>query len=103
MVVRFLSLLLSFCSLTSSTTTQQSNLTLHHALRRPPRRPLLQVMSPWKLYSTFLIIVSLHPPSDPPSTPPSSLSSPSTSPARPPPQTPTNGVTYLHTNDLNIP
>ncbi|KUM63958.1 hypothetical protein ACN42_g3163 [Penicillium freii] len=33
-------LFLSFCSLTSST-TQSINLTLHHALRRPPRRPLL--------------------------------------------------------------
>ncbi|KUM57801.1 hypothetical protein ACN42_g9368 [Penicillium freii] len=31
-----------FCNLTSST-TQQSNLTLHHALRPPSRRPLLTV------------------------------------------------------------
>ncbi|KAJ9485457.1 hypothetical protein VN97_g7897 [Penicillium thymicola] len=91
---RFLSLSVTLNSFT--------NLTLHHALRHPPRRPLLTGYEP--LDALFNHPPHRHPPSAPPSTP-SSPSSPSTStsPARPPPQTPTNGVTSIKTNNLTIP
>ncbi|KOS37934.1 hypothetical protein ACN38_g11245, partial [Penicillium nordicum] len=75
------------------------NFTLHHALRRPPRRPLLAGYEP--LDALLNYPHHRHPPSALPSTP--SSPSTSTSPARSPPQTPTNGVTSIKTNNSNIP
>ncbi|KUM64301.1 hypothetical protein ACN42_g2772 [Penicillium freii] len=73
------------------------HLTLHHALGRPQRGPLLTGYEPLEALCNLPHHRQLHPSSAPSSTPPSS------SPAWPSPQIPINSVTYLYTNDLNIP